>query len=273
MKDEEARDVRSPDRRRELLALNRRHALLAMGASAAGLLLPAVAARAQSACLLTPEETAGPYPLDLSANASYFRQDITEGRGGTPLELALTIIDAGGSCEPIENARVDVWHCDKDGVYSGYAQPGGVNTVGQTFMRGIQTTDAFGQVYFDTIYPGWYPGRITHVHFQVYVDDVLVSTSQLAFPQAITQAVYATALYGFRQNTSVTSFAQDNVFADGTADQMVTISGDTAAGFSASLVVGVECGTTICVPEPRIGAGAVAGALLFAAIERLRRRA
>jgi len=37
----------------------------------------------------------------------------------------------------------------------------------------------------------------------------------------------------------VTSFAQDNVFSDGTTYQMVTIAGDTANGYTASLIVGI----------------------------------
>jgi hypothetical protein len=69
------------------------------------------------------------------------------------------------------------------------------------------------------------------------------ATSQLAFPQDVTAAVYNSAMYAARgQNTSVTSFAADNVFSDGTAYQMVTISGDTAGGYAASLTVGVATG-------------------------------
>lgn len=68
-------------------------------------------------------------------------------------------------CAPLANTAAYVWHCDKDGACSGYDQPG-ANTVGQTFCRGIQVADAGGAVAFTTLYPGWYAGRITHVHFQ-----------------------------------------------------------------------------------------------------------
>ena len=63
------------------------------------------------------------------------------------------------------------------------------------------------------------------------------ATSQLAFPQAVTQAVYASSLYTKGQNTSVTSFSADNVFSDGTTYQMASISGDTSSGYAASLTV------------------------------------
>src|SRR5437870_1138146 len=69
-------------------------------------------------CILIPQETSGPYPWDLSSNAAMFRQDITEGNGGTPLNLTMTIVNIADNCNPIPNARVDIWHCNKDGYYS-----------------------------------------------------------------------------------------------------------------------------------------------------------
>jgi protocatechuate 3,4-dioxygenase beta subunit len=192
-----------------------------------------------TSCTLVPQETAGPYPLDLSKNQQFFRQDITEGKSGVPFTLALTMLNVNKGCAPITNARVDVWHCDKDGVYSGYSQPG-ANTVGQTFCRGIQLTDSAGKVTFKTVYPGWYAGRITHVHFQVYLNSGLVATSQLAFPNEATTAVYGSALYRARgQNNSVTSFAQDNVFSDGTAGEMLSLSGDPSTGYTGTLAIGL----------------------------------
>ena len=67
------------------------------------------------ACVLTPEVTEGPYYLDLDR----VRSDITEGKAGTPLALQITVVDAS-TCTPIKDAAVDVWHCDAEGVYSGF---------------------------------------------------------------------------------------------------------------------------------------------------------
>lgn len=115
-----------------------------------------------ASCVLIPEETAGPYPLfsDIASASTYMREDITEGKTGVPLRLLLTFVNVGASCAPITDALIYAWHCDKDGAYSGYSQPGS-NTVGQTFCRGVQMTDSTGLVRFTTIYPGWYSGRIT----------------------------------------------------------------------------------------------------------------
>ena len=200
-----------------------------------------------STCALIPSETDGPYPLySILSNTAIQRRDITESKTGVPLRLILRLVNANNSCAPIANAAIYIWHCDKDGVYSGYAnQTGGVNATGQTFLRGIQVTDASGQVVFDTIYPGWYSGRITHIHMQAYLNDAVtqgtaIITSQMAFPQDVTTAVYNSTLYAAHgQNTSVTSFARDNVFSDGTTYEMATIAGDVSNGYVATLTLGV----------------------------------
>jgi protocatechuate 3,4-dioxygenase beta subunit len=195
-----------------------------------------------ASCVLTPQETAGPYPLfsDIASASTYMREDITEGRTGVPLQLLLTFINVSDSCAPITDALIYTWHCDKDGVYSGYSQPGG-NTLGETFCRGVQMTDSIGLVRFTTIYPGWYSGRITHVHFRAYLGNSLQATSQLAFPQDITQAVYASSSYAARgQNTSVTSFSADNVFSDGEQYQLCTLTQNASTrGYDAALTVGI----------------------------------
>lgn len=193
-------------------------------------------------CALIPQETQGPYPLlSVLSDPAMTRRDITEGRPGVPLRVRLKLVDINANCAPIADAGLYLWHCDKDGVYSGYQQPG-ANTVGQTFCRGLQYTDCNGEAEFLTMYPGWYPGRITHLHFQVYLTagGAVTATSQIAFPQDVTQTVYASPLYvAHGQNTTVAGFAQDGVFRDGTTHQMATLAGDTTNGYVARLAIGV----------------------------------
>lgn len=192
-------------------------------------------------CVLIPAETEGPYPLfqDLDAALAYTRSDITEGKPGVPLDLTLTVVDVNADCAPLAGAMVYIWHCDREGAYSGYSQPG-IDETGKTYLRGVQATGADGKVTFATVFPGWYSGRITHIHFQVFLSESLAATSQLGFPDAIVRAVYDSDGYSAHgQNTSVTSFAADNVFADGTEGQIAEISGSPEAGYVASLVVGI----------------------------------
>jgi protocatechuate 3,4-dioxygenase beta subunit len=66
-------------------------------------------------CILTPEQTEGPYYID----ANLLRADITEGREGRPLQLNL-MIQRLPSCQPVANALVEIWQCDALGEYSGF---------------------------------------------------------------------------------------------------------------------------------------------------------
>jgi len=197
---------------------------------------------AAGSCTLTATETQGPFPLlAVLSNTAMVRSDIREGKTGVPLEVVLTVLDASAGCAPVAGAAVYIWHCDKDGLYSGYSQSGNAGQAGLTYLRGVQLSDANGQVRFTTVYPGWYAGRITHIHAQIYLNNHLAvtatATTQLAFPPAVTSAVYASSLYTKGQNTSVTSFAADNVFSDGTATELAALSGDVAGGYTAQLTV------------------------------------
>jgi protocatechuate 3,4-dioxygenase beta subunit len=86
--------------------------LFLSGIGAAALTRPMVAA---PACTLATEQEEGPYYVD----AAQVRRDITEGREGTPLQLRIALVDSH-RCLPIENAAIDIWHCDALGIYSGF---------------------------------------------------------------------------------------------------------------------------------------------------------
>jgi len=188
-----------------------------------------------SSCAVTATETAGPYPdiMGMLNNPAFNRRDITEGKSGTPLSLVLTIVNASSGCALVTAAAVEIWQCDAAGNYSEYSQPG-FNGVGQTFLRGVQTTDAAGQVTFTTIYPGWYSGRATHIHVEIYVAGRSVKVTQVAFPESISSSVYASGVYAAKgQNT--TSNAGDMVFSDGTSTELATVTGSVASGLMATL--------------------------------------
>jgi len=148
-------------------------------------------------CRVATEQTEGPYYFDVDA----IRSDIREDRKGTLLRLAIRVRDAE-SCEPIENAVVDVWHCDALGLYSGFesasqGRPGGGGgpTDEETYLRGAQVTNAQGVVEFKTVYPGWYPGRTTHIHAKVHIDRRTVLISQLYTSAAFDEKVHADVPY------------------------------------------------------------------------------
>src|SRR2546421_7956277 len=101
--------------------LSRRAAFAALSVPAAGAFTGAACAAplADSAlrnvCTLTPQSIEGPYYLD----PRLVRAQIAEDRPGVPLRVDLRVID-GATCKPSERARVDLWHADAQGIYSGY---------------------------------------------------------------------------------------------------------------------------------------------------------
>jgi protocatechuate 3,4-dioxygenase beta subunit len=185
-------------------------------------------------CVLVPEVTEGPYYFD----PALVRHDITEGKDGLPLLVRLQIVDT--ACQPFEGARVDIWHCDATGIYSGYAnQTAGVNTVGETFLRGTQFTGADGVAEFATIYPGWYPGRTTHIHFKAFLDEVNVLTGQIFFDEALNDAVYASVPAYARTATRTTLNANDGIAQQAGPASIATVDQNGAA-YVAALIVGVD---------------------------------
>ncbi|MDM0030625.1 intradiol ring-cleavage dioxygenase [Variovorax sp. J22P271] len=159
---------------------------------------PAAAAAAEAGqAPPTAAATEGPFYFD----ARKFRPDITEGRPGVPLAVRFTVLDL--ALRPWRGARVDIWHCDAQGLYSGYAGQGEdrrLSTEGQTFLRGSLLTDASGVAAFTTIYPGWYHGRTTHIHFKVFDAARPVLTSQFFLPDALNEYLY-TQLPDYRRAT------------------------------------------------------------------------
>jgi protocatechuate 3,4-dioxygenase beta subunit len=178
-------------------------------------------------CVLTPEQTEGPYYVA----GEKVRRNITEGRPGTPLTLRLKVVNAS-NCKPIKNAAVDVWHADALGAYSGVqGSPG-------TFMRGIQKTDANGLALFKTVYPGWYPGRTVHIHVKVHIGGNVVHTGQLYFPDTVTDRVYANAPYSTRAARN-TRNAADSIFRNGGSKSLLSLR-RSGAVYVASLTMGVH---------------------------------
>jgi hypothetical protein len=193
--------------------------------------------RAVDACWVTPDEDEGPYYLDSMPE----RSDIRESRDGVPLTLLMSVIDS--ECRPAAGVMVDVWQCDKDGVYSGITLPGHDPQLGQTFLRGTQTTDDQGRVQFLSIYPGWYTNRATHVHFKARTPATLYKTSQFCFPEDVSAAVYASPLY-VRRGANPTSNTRDGVFGS-PAPQYLTLAltGDPASGYTGTITIGLDAAT------------------------------
>jgi protocatechuate 3,4-dioxygenase beta subunit len=190
---------------------------------------PAAVASGAVACVLTPEQTDGPYYIP----GEKYRRDITEGRSGMPLFLRLRVVDAS-TCKPIKGAAVDIWHADALGVYSGF----GAGARSRTFMRGIQRTDANGLARFRTVYPGWYRGRTVHIHVKVHVAGNVVHTGQLYFPDSLTDKVFRRKPYNRRPHRT-TRNASDFVFAQGGRRSLLGLR-KSGGGYVGAVTMGVN---------------------------------
>jgi protocatechuate 3,4-dioxygenase beta subunit len=230
--------VSSLERLTDGVPLNRRRALAWLGGLGLAAVLPGCAdddpaaspttsgTQGTADCVLMPELTEGPYYLDLDL----VRRDITEGRPGVPFDLAVTVVDAE-SCEPLEDAAVDVWHCDAEGVYSGVQGNSG------TFLRGVQMTGADGVASFRTIFPGWYTGRAVHVHLKVALGTTDVHTGQLFFDEATLAAAYESDPYAGRGGPDTSNDA-DGIYGESGGTTLVAVTpGETYRG---SVTLGVQ---------------------------------
>ena len=144
------------------------------------------------------------------------------------------MVNAASSCAPVTNASVEIWQCDHQGVYSEYGEGRG-----QTFLRGIQLTDAQGQVTFETVYPGWYQGRATHIHVEVTIGWPIGE----GHADRVSGGRHRPGLSNRclrRQGAEHTTNARDNVFADSVSQEMITLSGNTTSGFTGTFTVGVS---------------------------------
>jgi len=186
-------------------------------------------ASTNATCGATPTETLGPFP----SLTDLFRSDIREGKTGTVLTLTLKVVNASANCAPVSNANVEIWHVDAAGNYSQY----GTQTA-QTYLRGIQTTNANGEVTFTTIYPGWYQGRATHIHAEVKIGGRSVKATQIAFPESVNDTVHGSGVYASRGSNPMSNLS-DGIFADSLSSEIVTPVGSPSSGYTAAFQIGI----------------------------------
>jgi catechol 1,2-dioxygenase len=135
----------------------------------------------------------GPYYIP---GAPEFRSEATlpmrDGEKGTPFAFQGTVTDLDG--QPVDDARVELWHADDDGFYSQFA-PG----IPEWNLRGTILTGPDGRFTFHTIKPspfpirtdgscgaliaaaGWHPWRPAHLHLKVSAPGKQLITTQLYF--------------------------------------------------------------------------------------------
>lgn len=190
---------------------------------------------AQPSCVLTPQQTEGPYFVDEKLERSDVRPDTNTGAvsEGAPLRLGLVLTQVTATeCLALPNAKIDIWQCDARGVYSDVRDNNWGSSQGQNFLRGYQMTDERGAVEFTTVYPGWYQGRTVHIHFKVRTEDGRETmTSQLYFDDALSDEVFAQEPYAQKGGRRMRN-SQDGIYRQNGSQLLVpvTAEGDGYAG-------------------------------------------
>ncbi|MDQ6888270.1 MAG: intradiol ring-cleavage dioxygenase [Gemmatimonadota bacterium] len=232
--------------------LTRREALAVLGAT--GVAVLAGCARrttttsdttgVSTSCVARPQETQGPYFVDDKLDRSDIRLDPSDGtvKPGAQLQLTFNVSRAiSNGCTPLTGVLVDVWHCDALGVYSDVSDPG-FDTVGKTFLRGYQVTDATGAARFTTIYPGWYQGRAVHMHFKIRSASSsgpgFEFTSQLYFDDALTDQVHAQQPYATKGQRTVRN-AGDGIYRQNGSQLRLAVN-QNAAGYAATFGIALQ---------------------------------
>lgn len=183
---------------------------------------------APAACAVSPEETAGPFPI--KSPADWVRANVIGDRSGVPLMINIIVQNTNNSCAVLEGALVDIWHCDASGNYSEYSGQIDGNFTSEHFLRGRQTTDTEGKAAFISIYPGWYPGRAPHIHIEILDSSgKSLLISQIAFPEDTSNTVYGTQDYKGDFDTTNKS---DGEFSDSIDRNIAdSVTGNTTDGY------------------------------------------
>ncbi|RPB08731.1 aromatic compound dioxygenase [Morchella conica CCBAS932] len=217
-------------------------------------------------CVLTPELTVGPYYV----SGELIREDIREDQYGIELLLDVQFVDVN-TCEVLTDAYVDFWHCNTTGTYSGVSAD---NTLGLTFLRGIQPTDEDGITQIITNFPGWYSGRAVHIHVAAHINGTAEANStytggstshigQIFFPEEILEVMDTQDVYNTNSVVRLTN-AEDTWFPEGNTTEYNAVAaveylGDVVTdGLLAYITIGVD--TTIDYTEELLSGGGAGGA-------------
>jgi uncharacterized protein (TIGR03437 family) len=228
---------------------------------------------AASCGVTTPTVTEGPYWVEEHLFRSDIRTDPSTGtaRAGVPLDLTITVVNSNTNCAALAGAYVDIWHCDAIGIYSDESSynPGGgtgnVTTTGQKFLRGYQITNTNGQVFFTTVYPGWYSGRTIHIHVRIRTYNgttVLTNfTTQIFFDDTVNNTVLKLAPYNTRTTPRNTTNATDSVYASGGTNASTMLVTPVASGsrYTAAITIDLAASTSSAA-TPTIAPNAIVNA-------------
>ncbi|KAG7380475.1 hypothetical protein PHYPSEUDO_007177 [Phytophthora pseudosyringae] len=179
-------------------------------------------------CVAEPEVTEGPYYV----KGEYVRTDMREQQTGVTMYVDVQVIDVN-TCDPVKDLHIDLWHANATGVYSGVVASTNGNSADKTnldntFLRGVTPTDDDGVAQTISVFPGYYSGRTTHVHFvgnyggsvlsnNTYAGGSVAHVGQFFFDQDLITSVAKVSPYSTNKQSSTLNSA-DKIFQEASAN-------------------------------------------------------
>lgn len=127
-------------------------------------------------CGYTDAATEGPFFIKNSPEAVNLNYTNLPGKA---MKVSGVVFGDAEGKEVISNAKIEVWHCDSNGVY----YPTGRGDISQykeseIALRGYVITSAKGEYAFHSIVPGLYSGRRRHIHYKISAPGYHTLTTQ-----------------------------------------------------------------------------------------------
>jgi len=160
-------------------------------------------------------------------SVDHFREDISDGEKGVPVIFAFQVLNR--NCQPLSGIIVDIWHTNCEGFYSAdnsgaaksspdwngpFCANNNQRAMQSRWHRGAQITNAQGEVYFKSCFPGWYAGRSNHLHALFVENGQELLATQFAFTDELNNEIHVNhpEYIGRPQDTPL---ARDSVFSGG----------------------------------------------------------
>jgi hypothetical protein len=139
-----------------------------------------------------------------------------------------------------------------------------------TFLRGLQESDSEGIIQIQSVFPGWYSGRATHIHVAAHLGHTITEegtvvggkvnhVGQIYFPEELLEQFDVAPVYNTNSVVRLKN-AEDFIFndalntnADYTNEVAYSLLGETIAdGVLAAITIGIDTNADYSLDNPGI---------------------
>lgn len=128
------------------------------------------------ACTITTADVEGPF---FTSGAPFRVKLAVDEEPGTRLFISGRVL--ARDCTPILGATVDIWAANDDGCYGWFNNCSGTPGEDRYNLRGRMLTNAEGAYSYETVKPGSYDNRPSHIHYRITAPTGEALITQLYF--------------------------------------------------------------------------------------------